>query len=164
MKKSFLALSIILGLSLNSALATEVACVDVQKVVNESKQVQALKKEQETKAKEMMKLVEKARKEIAATSDVKKKQSLEEKYNKELLAKKEKSDKDYSEKLKNIETSISNVIAQEAKTKGYDLVITKSNVLYTNKDITNDIINAVATAEKPKQKAPAKKQTVKKRR
>ena len=164
MKKSFLALSIILGLSLNSALATEVACVDVQKVVNESKQVQALKKEQETKAKEMMKLVEKARKEIAATSDVKKKQSLEEKYNKELLAKKEKSDKDYSEKLKNIETSISNVIAQEAKTKGYDLVITKSNVLYTNKDITNDIINAVAIAEKPKQKAPAKKQTVKKRR
>ena len=164
MKKSFLALSIILGLSLNSALATEVACVDVQKVVNESKQVQALKKEQETKAKEMMKLVEKARKEIAATSDVKKKQSLEEKYNKELLAKKEKSDKDYSEKLKNIETSISNVIAQEAKTKGYDLVITKSNVLYTNKDITSDIINAVAIAEKPKQKAPAKRQTVKKRR
>ena len=164
MKKRFLALSIVLGLSLNTALATEIVCVDVQKVVNESKQVQALKKEQETKAKEMIKLVEKARKEIAATSDVKKKQSLEEKYNKELLAKKEKSDKDYSEKLKNIETSISNVIAQEAKTKGYDLVITKSNVLYTNKDITSDIINAVAIAEKPKQKAPAKRQTVKKRR
>ena len=164
MKKSFLVLSVILGLSLNTALATEVACVDVQKVVNESKQVQTLKKEQEAKAKEMLKFVEKARKEIAATSDTKKKQSLEEKYNKELIAKKEKAEKEYSEKLKNIETSISNVIAQEAKAKGYDLVITKSTVLYTTQDITNDIIAAVAIAEKPKQKAPAKKQTTKKRR
>ncbi len=155
MKKSFLVLSIILGLSLNTALATEIACVDVQKVVNESKQVQALKKEQEAKAKEMIKFVEKARKEIASTSDTKKKQELEEKYNKELLSKKEKAEKEYSEKLKSIESSISNVIAQEAKAKGYDFVITKSNVLYTTKDITNDIITAVAVAEKPKAKAPA---------
>ena len=51
MKKSFLALSIILGLSLNSALATEVACVDVQKVVNESKKYKLLKKNKKLKLK-----------------------------------------------------------------------------------------------------------------
>lgn len=159
MKKTFLALSIICGLSLNSALATEVVCVDVQKVVNESKQVQALKKDQEDKAKEMVQFVEKARKEIAATTDTKKKLALEEKYNKEFIAKKEKADKEYSEKLKNIETSISNVIAQEAKAKGYDLVITKGSVLYTTTEITNDIISAVAVAEKAKAKTQATAKT-----
>ncbi|MBE7709969.1 MAG: OmpH family outer membrane protein [Cyanobacteria bacterium SIG32] len=164
MKKRFLALSIVLGLSLNTALATEIVCVDVQKVVNESKQVQTLKKEREAKTKEMVQFVEKARKEIASTTDVKKKQALEEKYNKEFLNKKEKADKDYSEKLKNIETSISNVITQEAKAKGYDIVITKSNVLYTTKDITKDIISAVAVVEKPQPKTPAPKQTTKTKR
>ena len=164
MKKRFLALSIVLGLSLNTALATEIVCVDVQKVVNESKQVQTLKKEREAKTKEMVQFVEKARKEIASTTDVKKKQALEEKYNKEFLNKKEKADKDYSEKLKNIETSISNVIAQEAKAKGYDIVITKSNVLYTTKDITKDIISAVAVVEKPQPKTPAPTQTTKTKR
>ncbi|MBQ8168213.1 OmpH family outer membrane protein [bacterium] len=152
MKKSLVILGIIAVLSFNCAFATEVACVDVQKVVNSSKQVQDLKKAQEAKAKEFVKFVENARKEIAAVSDVKKKQSLEEKYNKELISKKEKSDKEYNAKLKSIESSISNVIAQEAKNKGYDMVVTKGTVLYSNNDITQDIISAIAAAEKAQNK------------
>lgn len=161
MRRSLLVLGIMAGLMFNSAFATEVACVDVQKVVTASKQVQDLKKEQENKSKEFVKLIEKARKEIAATSDIKKKQELEEKYNKELASKKEKADKEYSEKLRKIETSISAVIAEQAKSKGYDLVITKGSVLYTNSDITSDVISAVAAADKAKAK-PATKSTKKK--
>ena len=66
-----------------SDVPSKIAVVDVQEVVNSSSQVQALKKEQQAKMKEVVSFVEKARKEVAATTDVKKKQALEEKYNKE---------------------------------------------------------------------------------
>ena len=71
-----------------SDVPSKIAVVDVQEVVNSSSQVQALKKEQQAKMKEVVSFVEKARKEVAATTDVKKKQALEEKYNKELNTKK----------------------------------------------------------------------------
>ena len=41
--------AIIAGLSVNAAFAGGIACVDVQKVVSASSQVQALKKEQQKK-------------------------------------------------------------------------------------------------------------------
>ena len=147
MRKSF-NLFVILGLlvsllSVNSVFAAEIACVDVQKVVSSSSQVKALKTEQQKKAKELVSFVEKARKEVAAVSDTQKKQALEEKYNKELVTKKEKMDKEYATKLKSIETSITKVIAEQAKAKGYDMVITKGIVLYGGNDITDDVIKAI---------------------
>ena len=147
MRKSF-NLFVILGLlvsllSVNSVFAAEIDCVDVQKVVSSSSQVKALKTEQQKKAKELVSFVEKARKEVAAVSDTQKKQALEEKYNKELVTKKEKMDKEYATKLKSIETSITKVIAEQAKAKGYDMVITKGIVLYGGNDITDDVIKAI---------------------
>ena len=67
----------------------KVAIVDVPEVVASSSQVQALKKEQQAKAQDMIKYIEKARKDVAATTDEKKKKALEEKYNKELITKRE---------------------------------------------------------------------------
>lgn len=72
-----------------SDVPSKIAVVDVQQVVNSSSQVQALKKEQQAKMKEVVAFVEKARKDVAGTTDVKKKQALEEKYNKELNNKKQ---------------------------------------------------------------------------
>ena len=142
-KKLTVVSAVVLGLCANSAFAANIAIVDVQKVVSSSSQVQALKKEQQNKAKEIMQFIEKARKDVAAVTDTKKKQDLEDKYNKELTAKKNKMDKEYSAKLKSIEDSISKVIAEQAKAKGYDIVITKGIVLYGGSDITNDVIKAV---------------------
>lgn len=150
MKKTICILGIILGFSLNTVSATEIACVDVKKVVNASQQVQNLKKEQELQIKEIMKFVEKARKDVANVNDPNKKQALEEKYNKEFIARKEKNEKEYSEKLQKIEKNISNIIAQQAKAKGYNMVISKSNVLYTDVDLTDAIISAVVKTEKSK--------------
>ena len=76
-----------------------VAVVDVQAVVNASPAVQALKKEQEANAKDLITFIEKARKDVAATTDEKKKKSLEEKYNKELVSKREKYEKAYTSKI-----------------------------------------------------------------
>lgn len=133
------------GLSISSANAADfsVAIVDVPQVVNASAQVQALKKEQQAKANEIIKFVEKARKDVATITDADKKKATEEKYNKELIAKKEKMDLEYSEKLKAIDASISEQIQTKAKADGYSLVLSKGIVLYGGKDITAEIIKVV---------------------
>lgn len=120
-----------------------VAVVDVPQVVNASAQVQALKKEQQAKTSEIVKFIEKARKDVAAITDSTKKKEAEDKYAKELQAKKEKMDKEYAEKLKAIDSSISQQIATQAKQDGYSVVLSKGVVLYGGEDITAKIIKVV---------------------
>lgn len=133
-------------LSMGSAVMAKdfsVAIVDVPQVVNASAQVQALKKDQQAKAEEIVKFVEKARKDVASMTDANKKKAAEEKYNKELMAKKEKMDQDYAAKLKALDTSISQQINEKAKADGYDLVLSKGIVLFGGNDITSEIIKVV---------------------
>ena len=137
----------VIGLSLNniavSDVTSKIATVDVADVVNSSGQVQALKKEQQAKAKEIMTFVEKARKDVASTTDTKKKQALEDKYNTELSNKKQAMDKNYATKLEAIDKSISAQIASQAKLGGYDIVLAKGVVLYGGTDITDAVKKAV---------------------
>ena len=133
-------------LSMGSAVMAQdfsVAIVDVPQVVNASAQVQALKKDQQAKAEEIVKFVEKARKDVASITDANKKKAAEEKYNKELMAKIEKMDQDYAAKLKALDTSISQQINEKAKADGYDLVLSKGIVLFGGNDITSEIIKVV---------------------
>ena len=117
------------------------ATVDVQKVVSSSKQVNALRDEQNAKMRELSEFVQKANKQLSETADQTKKAELEKKLNAELNAKKTKMDKTYATKLEAIDKNISNVIANVAKQKGYDLVLAKGVVLYgAGTDITNDVI------------------------
>ena len=137
----------VIGFSVNnfamSDVPSKIAVVDVQQVVNASSQVQALKKEQQAKAKDIVAFVEKARKDVAATKDVKKKQALEEKYNKELNNKKAAMDKDYASKLTAIDNTISAKISEQAKAGNYDIVLAKGVVLYGGTDITDAVKKAV---------------------
>ncbi len=135
--------AVILGLCAAPVFATEVAAVDVQKVVDASPKVQTLKKEQQAKDKELINFIEKARKEIAKENDSQKKQELSVKYNKQLNEKREKIAKEYMTKQQKIQDEISKIIADQAKAKGYDIVVSKGVVLYTSKDITDDVIKAV---------------------
>lgn len=149
-KFKFLAVGIsafVIGLSLNniavSDVPSKIAVVDVSSVVNSSSQVQALKKEQQAKAKDLMTFIEKARKDVAATTDTKKKQALEDKYNKELNTKRAAMDKNYATKLEAIDKAISAQIANQAKAGGYDIVLAKGVVLYGGSDITDAVKKAV---------------------
>lgn len=134
------------GLSLGLAAQAQdftVAVVDVPQVVNASAQVQALKKEQQAKTADIVKFIEKARKDVASITDSTKKKEAEDKYAKELQTKKEKMDKEYAEKLKAIDTSISQQIAAQAKQDGYSMVLSKGIVLYGGEDITAKVIKVV---------------------
>lgn len=133
-------------LSFNSAVMAKdftVAVVDVPQVVTSSAQVQALKKEQQAKAEELVKFIENARKDVASITDSSKKKAAEEKYSKELQTKKERIELEYASKLKAIDASISKQIETQAKAQGYDVVLSKGVVLYGGKDITSEIVKVV---------------------
>ena len=120
------------------------ATVDVQKVVTSSKQVNALKTEQNAKMRELSEFVQKANKQLSQTSDQKKKEELEKKLNTELNNKKIKMEKEYASKLEAIDKNISNVISNVAKQKGFELVLAKGVVLYgKGTDITDEVIQLV---------------------
>ncbi|HIS36314.1 TPA: OmpH family outer membrane protein [Candidatus Scatousia excrementigallinarum] len=139
----------VVGMSVNNFAMSDVppsykvAVVDVSKVVASSAQVKALKKEQQTKATEIVKYVEKARKDVAAVSDEKKKKALEDKYSKELMAKRDKLEKEYTSKLTAIDANISKTIETQAKAKNYNIVLAKGVVLYGGDDITAEVIKVV---------------------
>ena len=145
MKKTILTAAIILGLSsMNAAFAdTKVAIVDVQAVVSQSQQVQALKREETKKIQELEKWLKTVNDDVAKQQTEEGKQKLTKKYNEEFAKKRETIAKDYQEKLQKIDKSISDTIAQQAKAKGYDMVIAKGIVLYGGDDITADIQKVV---------------------
>ena len=126
-----------------SDVPSKIAVVDVQQVVASSSQVKTLKKEQQAKASEIIKYVEKARKDVAAVSDETKKKDLETKYTKELQTKREKMEKEYLTKLSAIDDNISKTVETQAKEGGYNLVLAKGVVLHGGEDITQAVIKAL---------------------
>ncbi len=148
--KSVLAMSIafVLGCGFNSMaisgnIANKVAYVDVQKVVAQSTQVKNLKAEQEKKRNELVQLMNKAKSEVDAQTDVSKKKSIAQKYEKELMAKREATAKDYAKKLEAIDKSISAVIAKQAQEMGYDVVFARTAVLFGGDNITDAVMKKV---------------------
>ena len=59
------------------------------------------------------------------------------------LKKREANAKDYAKKLSEIDKNISATIEAQAKANGYDLVLSKSTVLYGGEDITAEIAKVV---------------------
>ena len=146
MKKVLAAMLLLttLGIS-NLAMAnTKIAVVDIQAVVNKSSQVQALRKENEAKAKELQKWLNTVQEDIQQQQTKEGKEKLAKKYEEELKKKQEAIKKEYAKKLQSIDKSITEIIVNEAKAKGYDMVITKhGDVLYGGFDITNDLMKVV---------------------
>ena len=123
MKKtlSLVLTSLILGSGI--AIAEQrIAVVDVQAIVSSSAQVQALKKEQQTKEG---------------------KEKLLKKYNAEFAKKKEAIAKDYAARLQAVDKSITDTISTQARLKGYNMVISKGVVVYGGDDITADVKKVV---------------------
>lgn len=115
-----------------------IAVIDVQKILESSPEINALKVDRKNKVNDLVSYVEKARADIAKESNATKKKALEESYTKEINSKKEVLDKEYIQSLSNVDKEISAII--KTKTTNYDLVLTKNSVLQGGTDITNEII------------------------
>jgi Skp family chaperone for outer membrane proteins len=143
-----------IGLGINNFAMSEIngiskiAVVDVQQVVVASSEVNELKKENQEKTGELISYIEKARKDVAATTDADKKKALEEKYTKELNSKREVFGQEYNQKMLSIQKNILNAVREQAVANNYDMVIAKDVVLYGGEDIT-DSLKKVVSAVKP---------------
>ena len=129
----------------NAVMAdTRIAVVDVQAVVASSSQVQALKKEQQTKLQELDKWLKKVKEDVDKQQTKEGKEKLLKKYDGEFLKKQNDIKSNYAKKLQDIDVNITQAIANEAKAKGYNLVLSKQGqVLYSSDDLTANIQKAV---------------------
>lgn len=142
-KYLIITVSFLLGLSVNnfamSDVPSKIAVVDVNRVVSNSSQVMALKKEQNLKNEELQKWLTTARADVEKQKTQEGKEKLAKKYDSDFAKKQQAIQKDYTDKLQAIDKDISGVIAKTAKDKGYDVVLAKGVVLYGGDDITNTI-------------------------
>lgn len=145
MKRTILAIAIVLGLaSINTAFAeSKIAVVDVQAVVSKSAQVQALKKEQQTKIQDLEKWLKTAQTDVEKQKTQEGKEKLLKKYNTEFAKKKEAIAKDYQARLQAVDKSITETISATARAKGYNMVISKGVVVFGGDDITADVAKVV---------------------
>ena len=136
----------LMALILGSGLAMaeqRIAVVDVQAVVSKSAQVQALKKEQQAKMQDLEKWLKTAQADVEKQKTQDGKDKLLKKYNAEFAKKKEALAKDYASRLQAVDKSITETISTTAKTKGYNMVISKGVVVYGGDDITADVQKVV---------------------
>lgn len=146
---SIAAIALALGLTTNNFAMAEapsnfnVAIVDIQKVVSTSAQVNSLKEKQQKNKTELFNFAKNAREDVAKIKDEAKKKELEDKYNKQLNAMRDKMDEDYRKELSTIDANMTKTINAQAKAKKYDLVLSKSIVLFGGTDITEEIAKLV---------------------
>ena len=136
----------LMALILGSGLAMaeqRIAVVDVQAVVSKSAQVQTLKKEQQAKMQDLEKWLKTAQADVEKQKTQEGKEKLLKKYNAEFAKKKEAIAKDYTARLQAVDKSITETISTTAKTKGYNMVISKGVVVYGGDDITADVQKSV---------------------
>lgn len=144
MKKTLLLVLTTLILSSGISMAAQnIAVVDVTAVVAKSAQVQNLKKEQQTKMQDLEKWLKNAQADVQKQQTKEGKEKLLKKYNAEFAKKKEAIVKDYAAKLKAVDKSITETISATAQAKGYNMVISKSVVVFGGDDITADVQKVV---------------------
>ena len=138
-----------IGLGVNNFAMSDVpssykiAVVDVNKVVASSSQVKNLQKEQQKKIQDLQTWLKTVKADVEKQTTKEAKEKLVKKYDAEFAKKQEAIKKDYATKLQAIDKSISAAIAQEAKAKSYNLVLTKTSVLIGGDDITAAVSKAV---------------------
>lgn len=121
----------------------KIAVVDVNKVVGQSKRVQDLKTEQETKVRELNMWLAGIKVDVESIKSEEEKQTLVAEYNKQFAQRQNEIRDNYTQKLKDIENEITELISKAAQEKGYDMVLSKYIVLFGGDDITEEIMATV---------------------
>lgn len=121
----------------------KIAVADVQKVVMQSKQVHALKAEQDKRIYELNQWLAMVKNDVEKQPTQEEKQRLVDTYNKEFAQRQAQIKSEYAANLQVVEKSISETISAEAQKMGYDMVLSKYIVLFGGDDITEDIAKIV---------------------
>lgn len=140
------AVAFLLGAGVCCALCcgkSKIATIDVAAIVGQSEQVQALKTEQAAQAQALAQWLQAAQAEVEKQSDAKKKEELLQQYNAEFAQRRDAVAQQYAARLQEVDSSIKQTIADEAKKLGYKVVIVKDVTVYGGDDITEVVAKSV---------------------
>ncbi len=126
-----------------SKKTASIAIVDINAIVANSKQVMALKNDQVAKSQELATWLQEAEKAVEAEKDAAKKEALLKQYSAEFAAKRDENNQYYNRQLQILDANITQLIINEARKQGYNVVLAKSNVVYGENDITADVVKLV---------------------
>ena len=140
---AFLTLSLALGINISANADQKIASIDIQKIVDNSAEIQELNKEQEAKIQELEKWVDVVKADIELQKTDAGKEKLFKKYRASYVKKKADILKSGQVKMEAIMKNISETIKAQAQEKGYDVIITKGVVIYGADDITEDVQKAL---------------------
>lgn len=122
---------------------SKIAVIDVPVVVSKSELVQALRADQNSKAQELAKWLQNAQEDVKGEKDKEKQEALLQQYNAEFAQKKEELTAQYAKDLKDVDESITKAIVDEAKKRGYNIVVPKNILISGGDDITEEVSKVV---------------------
>ncbi|CDE43328.1 outer membrane protein [Clostridium sp. CAG:768] len=154
MKNKILATLIVIsafiaGYSINSIAISnttpeyKIAVVDIATILKNSKEINALKLEQEKQMQNMQATIDKAKAEISKEQDPAKIAQLEEKYRNEINKQKLALDTSYNNKLTAIDNKIKTAVVEKARSMNYNMVLPKNTVLFGGDDITEQVATII---------------------
>ena len=154
MKNKILATLIVIsafiaGYSINSIAISnttpeyKIAVVDIATILKNSKEINALKLEQEKQKQNMQATIDKAKAEISKEQDPVKIAQLEEKYRNEINKQKLALDTSYNYKLTAIDNKIKTAVVEKARSMNYNMVLPKNTVLFGGDDITEQVATII---------------------
>lgn len=118
----------------------KVAVIDVAQVLENSNEVQELKRAQDKDMEELNTLISKAQNDLLNEHNKSKLIQKESDYRQQIESKKKNMDKEYSSKLAKINDHIRSMISKEAKKSNYNLVLPTGMVISGGDDITANVI------------------------
>lgn len=118
----------------------KVAVIDVAQVLENSNEIQELKRAQDKDMEELNTLISKAQNDLLNEHNKSKLIQKESNYRQQIETKKKNMDKEYSLKLVKINEHIRSMISKEAKKSNYNLVLPTGMVISGGDDITVNVI------------------------
>ena len=118
----------------------KVAVIDVAQVLENSNEIQELKRAQDKDMEELNTLISKAQNDLLNEHNKSKLIQKESNYRQQIETKKKNMDKEYSLKLAKINDHIRSMISKEAKKSNYNLVLPTGMVISGGDDITVNVI------------------------
>ena len=118
----------------------KVAVIDVAQVLENSNEIQELKRAQDKDMEELNTLISKAQNDLLNEHNKSKLIQKESNYRQQIETKKKNMDKEYSLKLAKVNDHIRSMISKEAKKSNYNLVLPTGMVISGGDDITVNVI------------------------